>query len=178
MFDLSRLRLLHFDQLHAWSVYRLRRELETASGERCAAGTEFRFDFAVVDAVASRAEIHGQMADGQSVVFATRDGDHRDCFEPTGREERPPAKPPVEQHQTAARTWGSTREDAEVLRNAALRLEHSQPAVARRIATEALQLYHAWMAQATSGGEGAAMEYEVRSELREMRRIEQGSQTE
>jgi hypothetical protein len=69
-------------------------------------------------------------------------------------------------------SWGSARQDADVLRAAANALQHIQPDVAIWLAHWSLVLYHSWMAQATSGGEGTAMMNEIRNELAEMRRLE------
>lgn len=66
--------------------------------------------------------------------------------------------------------------DADVLRRAALALEHTQPQIAAWLADRSLDLYHAWMSQATSGGEGTAMQNQIRNELADMRRlIERGA---
>ncbi len=75
--------------------------------------------------------------------------------------------------------WGGARDDADVLAACARRLAFrtglatpaSAPPLARAVADEALTLYHAWMSQATSGGEGAAMQYEIARPLAEMRQL-------
>ena len=71
-----------------------------------------------------------------------------------------------------AQDWDAHRRTAEVLRRAAVALAAAeQPAMAAWLADHALNHYHSWMSQATSGGEGSAMEYQVRDQLKEMRAI-------
>jgi hypothetical protein len=73
-----------------------------------------------------------------------------------------------------AQDWGSHRQTAEVLRRAAVAIAAAgQPDMAAWLADRALNYYHAWMSQATSGGEGTAMEYEIRDQLKEMRKLSQ-----
>ena len=139
--------------------------------------------------------------DGLAIEFHTPGNTHRELFERTGREWRPVSarqRPPVTDEPPADSAawgawlgtqpgferaagilagrysdsnWGSVRENANVLRHAALRLEQSRPALASWVADRSLDLYHAWMSQATSGGEGPAMQYEVRGELDDLRRL-------
>jgi hypothetical protein len=71
-----------------------------------------------------------------------------------------------------ANDWGAHRQTAEVLRRAAVAIAAAgQTDMAAWLAGRALNYYHAWMSQATSGGEGSAMEYEIRDQLKEMRKL-------
>lgn len=75
--------------------------------------------------------------------------------------------------------WGGARDDADVLAACARMLARGPgpmpqtpaPPLARAVADAALTLYHAWMSQATSGGEGAAMQGEIARPLAEMRQL-------
>ncbi len=139
--------------------------------------------------------------DGRAIVFHKKGNAHRELFERTGREWRPasaPQRPPITDEPPADpaawgqwlatqpgferaaeilagrysdSNWGSAREDANVLRFAALRLAPSRPPLASWLADRSLDLYHAWMSQATSGGEGTAMQHEVQGELADLRRL-------
>ena len=67
--------------------------------------------------------------------------------------------------------WTATLDDAHALRHAALRVAATHPVEAWHLADRSLHAYHAWMAQATSGGEGAAMQSQVRDELKQLRQM-------
>jgi len=67
--------------------------------------------------------------------------------------------------------WNSSRADAEVLLAAAMDFERSQPAGARWLAEESEALFYCWTAEATSGGEGTAMQNEIRSDVKTIERI-------
>jgi hypothetical protein len=216
MFDLTRLHTLNLDALRPWRIYTLRQALVTRDGHRCEAGSSFRFEHAIVDVPARRAEIHGLGPLNEAMVFDSRDDAHRQWFGDTGHEWRPgswvlpgaaPTEPPSQAddgpapegealvaalrqrgHAEAADVlagrrsssgWGGARDDADVLAACARVLAGragrvapaSAPPLARAVADEALTLYHAWMSQATSGGEGAAMQYEIARPLAEMRQL-------
>jgi hypothetical protein len=203
MFDTTKLRTQVLDQLQPWKVYLLRRALRSSDGRVCPMGMEFRFEFAIVNLKARQAEIHGLDPESTSVVFESRNEEHREWFDDTGREWRPgqPRPPavtvaaPAESEEGwlrwlaglsdfekaaailagegSGQNWGSARADADVLRAAAAALRQNHPTMARWLATRSLDLYHTWMSQATSGGEGTAMQYEVRNELEELRRMVQ-----
>jgi hypothetical protein len=207
----------NFDNLQAWRVYLLADAATTVDGHAYPAGTEFRFEYAVVTLKTRDAIVHGETPEGARLVFSVRDYAHRKLFVDTGREWRPqkpipavrpprlspsPPQPPPPAaknradspqalwlarqpefaqisaivssgSQRAPSNWGSAREDADTLRRAALALEPTQLAVAAWLADRSLDLYHFWMSQATSGGEGTAMEGEIRRELAEMRRLKE-----
>lgn len=198
MFNLEKTRTGNFDNLQPWGIYELTEEAVTTDGKRCAAGTEFWFEYAIVDMKAREALVHGSTPAGDPLVFATHGDEHRRLFVRTGLEWRPRRAPSPPRGEAVASggeaawlaarpefarasalvagarssgNWGAAREDADTLRAAALSLEHSQPEVARWLADRALSFYHSWMSQATSGGEGTAMEYEVRNQLADMRRL-------
>lgn len=214
MFDLTRMHTLNLDALRPWCIYTLRQALVTVDGRRCEAGSSFRFEHAIVDLPARRAEIHGLGPLNERLVFDSRDHAHRTWFADTGHEWRPgswtlaaPAAPeasaddgPAPQgealvarlrqrgHAEAAdviagqrRTggWGGARDDADVLTACARALAGRQgngaaaspSPLARAVADAALTHYHAWMSQATSGGEGAAMQSEIARPLAEMRAL-------
>lgn len=201
MFDTTKLRSKSFDQLRLWRVYRLTRALRTADGRTCPSGMEFRFEQAIVNIHTKQAEIHGLAPDDTSLVFHSRDGEHREWFEDTGNEYRPAPPPPrrastpapaggeaewkrwlaeqpefedaakVMNGELSKNNWGSARLDADTLRAAASALAPTEPAVARWLAERSLDLYHAWMSQATGGGEGSAMQYQIRPDLETLRRI-------
>lgn len=200
MFDLNHLRLNVLDQLHSWGVYRLKRDVRSTEGRLCPAGMEFRFEFAFYDTATGDAELHGFDEDGLAVTIRTSSWWHQELFIKTGLEWRPaprpeptPAPAPEESEELriawlqrqpaykeaaailsgrhATGDWGAARRDADVLCRAARALAKSNPSVARWVASRSLDFYHAWMSQATSGGEGSAMQSEVSSELAEMRRL-------
>lgn len=200
MFDLNQLRTTQYDQLQPRRVFTVPAGYQTVDGYRCPEGMEFRFEYAIVNVTTKDAEVHGLGPDGRKLVFRTRAGEHRNIFVFTGKEwshevKRTPAAvtapAPSEGGEAAwlARQpgferasailggkydsghWDATRNDADVLRAAAKALAASHPGVARFLADRALSFYHAWMSQATSGGEGTAMQYQVREELKEMRRL-------
>lgn len=205
MFDLSNLRVLTFDQLHAFGIYRLTRALRTTDGREYPPDTEFHFDFAVVNTVAKTAVVNGHIgSEDDTAAFATQGDEHREWFERTGREWRPA---PKKQHTAIAssvpldpaewaewlakqprfqeageilagralgageRNWGTTHVEADRIRDAAIYFESIHPELARWLADQGLHHYYAWMSQATSGGEGTAMQYEVREDLARLRRI-------
>lgn len=202
MFDLSNLRVLTFDQLHAFGIYRLTRAVRTTDGREYPPDTEFHFDFAVVNTVAKTAVVNGHIgSEDETVAFATQGDEHREWFERPGREWRPgrrapppssmPPPDPAEWAEWLARqpgfqeagnilagrtpggerNWGTTRVEADRIRDAAIYFESIHPDFARWLADQGLHHYHAWMSQATSGGEGTAMQYEVRGDLARLRRI-------
>lgn len=199
MFDLERFRTKQFDQFQPWRVYSLPAGLVTVEGEPIPEGFEFRFDHAFVNIKTHDSEFHGTGSSGQPVVFRTK-GDEYKRIVWDGREfwpepeKKAPATaapaPPAGQEaawlarqpgfgaasailagQFSAGDWGAARRDADVLRAAAKALADSHPSVARFLADKSLHMYHVWMSQATSGGEGTAMQYEVREELKEMRKL-------
>ena len=201
MFDTTKMRTKVLDQLQPWKVYLLRRELRSSDGLVYPEGMEFRFEFAFVNLTTRTAEIHGLDPEDQVVVFASQNEEHRQWFEDSGREWRagkPPRRvvsgpvpvggeeawrqwlagqPDFEDvakvlaGDSSVRNWGSARAGADTLRCAATTLRHSHPAIARWLAVRSLDLYHAWMSQATSGGEGTAMQYQVRNELEQLRQM-------
>jgi hypothetical protein len=63
------------------------------------------------------------------------------------------------------------RTDADTLLTAARALHAKHPGVARWLADRARRFYYSWTAQATSGGEGVAMQGQVRAELDELERM-------
>lgn len=201
MFDMTNLRVTTLDQLRPWSVYRLKADLRAVDGRLCPSGMEFRFEFAIVNSLTEDAEVHGLDPEGAEVVILTRSGWHKEVFAGTGRQWRPQrkAEPPPSPGEDGDRDawlawlerqpeyrnaagilsgqrvstgdWGADLRDADTLCAAARALAKTNPAVARWVAGRSLDLYHCWMSQATSGGEGTAMQYQVRNELDEMRRL-------
>lgn len=190
---LENMRVLVLDQLRPWRIYRLPRALRAINGRECPAGMLFRFDRAIVDLPARRARIEGLGPTDEPLVFISDNDAHRQWFEFTGDEWRPAAAPtppplpplsgPVDMsalppgHERAVQIlagqhsppdWGSRRADADVLRASALALAKTHPAQARVLAEASRQLYHSWMGQATSGGEGAAMSGAVARELQQL----------
>ena len=200
MFDLTKLHSRNVDQLHTWGIYTLARPARSVDGALHREGAEFMFDYAIANVFTRDAMLHFTV-DEQEVVFDTRGGEYRDLFVATGREGRPgkraPAAPPEDlqpvdeshwlawlaarpDYQRAAAIlnghyssghWHSARSDADVLRRASSQLEKIQPAMSRWVADRSLSCYYAWMSQATSGGEGTAMQYEVRNELQELKQL-------
>jgi len=65
--------------------------------------------------------------------------------------------------------WGAARRDAEVVGAAARRVARENRGLGAWLAAQSLGMYYAWMAQATSGGEGTAMLHEVQGDLDELR---------
>lgn len=65
----------------------------------------------------------------------------------------------------------SARRDAEVLYQAARKLENEHLWIATWLADWSQTFYHAWMSQATSGGEAAEMRDEIRGELIQLNRL-------
>ncbi|MEZ5355883.1 MAG: hypothetical protein R2762_24895 [Bryobacteraceae bacterium] len=196
MFNLDRIRTMNFDNLQGWRIYTLNEEAVTAAGWTCPAGAEFWFEFALVNLTERTAAVHGSTPDGEELVFHTRGDGHRHLFAYTGREWRPRSKAQpsaggaVEAGQEAAwlaarpefarvaaiaagaaraNHWGAARADADELYHAAISLEKTAPGVARWLADLSLGRYHEWMSQATSGGEGTAMQSEVRGHLEKLR---------
>jgi hypothetical protein len=72
--------------------------------------------------------------------------------------------------------WESARNDAEVLYAAARALENEHLWVASWLADWSRTFYHAWMSQATSGGEASEMRDQIRSELIQLNRIIEGGE--
>lgn len=197
MFDLSNMKSSQMDNLQPWRIFALAREAESTSGRVWPCGAEFRFDYAIANLLARTAEVHGFSPTGEKMIFAMPYGEHRNLFVFTGREwtepepEPEPAPPGGEEawktwlaaqpgfERAAAIVkgarssgdWGASRNDADVVRKAAVAFAKKQPAVARWLADRSLNLYYSWMSQATSGGEGTAMEHEVRDYLAELRGI-------
>lgn len=200
MFDLSRLTVRQLDHLQPWRVYSLQREVRSPDGRVHPAGMEFRFEFALVRMEGPEVEIHGLDPQGDAVVFAARRGELREWFSDTGREWRPsvpsvPAgAPPSAEASEVPMDWlaaqpefaeaaavlagrsgrsgrDAPRDDADTLRMAASALAAREPACARLLAERGLRLYHAWLSQAASGGEGAAMLEEVQPHLAALRLI-------
>lgn len=199
MFDLTKLRSRNVDQLHTWGLYTLARPTRSVDGVLHPEGAEFMFDYGIANVFTRDAMLYFTVND-QEVVFDTRAGEYRELFVPTGLEGRPsrrePTAPPEDlqpvdesqwlewlaarpEYQRAAAIlkglhtdnhWSAARDEADVLRRASNRLEAIQPAMSRWLADQSLNAYHAWMSQATSGGEGAAMEYQVRDDLKELRK--------
>lgn len=198
MFNLESLRTMNCDNLQAWRVFELSEDAVATDGRRWPAKSEFWFEFVIINTLNGEALVHGVTPNGETLVFATRGWHYRQLFVDTGREWRPQGPQPAERsheftsgeaaawlatrpefaraaaiakgHRTTGH-WGASRDDADVLRRAAKLLEKSQPGVARWLAELSLTFYHTWMSQATSGGEGTAMEYEVRRELAEVRAV-------
>lgn len=198
MFDLDRLHLRQFDQFQPRRVFEMPVGLKNIDGAPIPAGLEFRFDHAIVNVNTGDAEIHGTGPNGEPVAFRTVGGEHKSLFVWTGREHWPQENPdPVsrESHVTpgaeaewlraggfgeaaaivsgrySSGDWDASRRDADVLRRAARALDRAHRPMARFLADLSLSCYHAWMSQATSGGEGTAMEHSVREELKEMRKL-------
>lgn len=200
MFDLERLRIKQFDQFQPRRVFEMPAGLVTVDGAPIPEGTAFCFDHAFVNLKTQDAEIHGSGPGGQPLAFRTIGGEHKALFVWTGREDWPPPEntvPPTTAPEPApgeeaawlaaqpgfeeaaailggsysSGDWGAVQRDADVLRAAAKALARSHPAAARYLARRSLDFYHSWMSQATSGGEGTAMEYEIREELKEMRKL-------
>lgn len=67
--------------------------------------------------------------------------------------------------------WGTSRAEGDILLAAARAFRNTHRPIAKWLADQALGAYHGWMSQATSGGEGTAMQYEIRSELAQVREI-------
>lgn len=67
--------------------------------------------------------------------------------------------------------WGTSRAEGDILLAAARAFRNTHRPMAKWLADQTLHAYHAWMSQATSGGEGTAMQYEIRSELAQVREI-------
>jgi hypothetical protein len=200
-FNLENQRVLVLDQLRPWRIYTLQQPLRTVDGRECAAGLVFRFEEAHVNLMvrtARTARIQGLGPNDEKLVFDSRNDEHREWFLFTGEEWRekraqpqhawplpkadgpfdPTQLPPGNERAAAIMAghfskgqWSSTLDDADTLRHAALRVAATQPGQARHLADRSLHMYHAWMAQATSGGEGAAMQSQVRSELKQLRQM-------
>lgn len=71
-----------------------------------------------------------------------------------------------------ATDWFASRRDGDILLRAARTASNAgQQELAAWLADRSLDFYHSWMSQATSGGEGCAMQNEIREELAEARKI-------
>jgi hypothetical protein len=196
MFDLENMKIKQMDQLQSRRIMALQQELVAAGGRRCPAGMEFRFEFAQVNLTAKSAVIHGFDTGEQPVAFALRLNDHQHLFAYTGRDWWPAPPPQPEVHVPAGfelqwlsaqpeyreaahiaagnysnENWGSARRDGDVLQQAALALAEVNPGVARWLAGKSISCYYSWTSQATSGGEGTALSYEVREDLKRMRAL-------
>lgn len=195
-FNMNDQTVLVMDQLRPWRIYTLMRPLRAVNGRECPAGMVFRFENARVNLKAGTARINGLGPDDEALSFDSKGSEHRESFCFTGQEWRPgtgprpqalPAAtgpfdpssvPPgheralaIMRGELSPRDWGSLRADADVLRSAVLKLQASHPQAARHMAERSQRLYYSWMSQATSGGEGTAMQYEVRNELQELKQL-------
>jgi hypothetical protein len=200
MFDLENLRTLNLDQLHPWQVYLLVSSVRDDAGVEHVAGERVSFEKAIVNVHKGDAELHLLTAANEPFVVRTQANAHRELFEKLYEEETRPAKVEkrvditglpesqedwpawlAQQEGFADATailngkyrdgWGGALSDGEVLLGCAKHFETTHKGLAQWLADHALNLFHGWMSQATSGGEGTAMQYQIRDELKEARRI-------
>lgn len=200
MFDLSKMNTLNLDQLHPWQVYRLTGEVRDDAGVEHVAGEKVSFERAIVNVHKGDAEIHLLTAKNEPFIVRTQANAHRALFEKLYEEETRPAKvekkvditglPEAQEdwsvwlenqrgfEDVAAILsgkyedgWGGSLSDGKVLLGTAQHFETTHKGLAAWLADRALNFFHGWMSQATSGGEGTAMQYQIREELKEARRI-------
>lgn len=200
MFDLSRMDTLNLDQLHPWQLYRLTAAVRDEAGREHAAGEKVSFERAIVNVPKGDAEIHLLTEKNEAFVVRTQANAHRALFEKLyGEETRPVVEekkvdlsglPEAQEHwptwlsrqhgfgEAAAilegkyrQGWGGALSDGEVLLDCARHFEKSHQALTQWLAERALDCFHSWMSQATSGGEGTAMQYQIREQLKDARRM-------
>ncbi len=200
MFDLSNISTLNLDQLHPWQVYILRSAVRDDSGREHPAGAKVSFEKAIVDVYKGNAEIHLLDAHNHPFVVRTQSNAHRQLFERTEEQTRPLkseltkadiSRLPEESHdwptwlaqqpdfaEAAAILngkrrggWGGALSDAEELLGAAKHYATAHPGLARWLADHALNHFYSWTSQATSGGEGTAMQNQIREQLKTAERL-------
>jgi hypothetical protein len=196
MFDFSKLRTLNLDNLRPWVIFEIQQPIRTRDGRLCEPGMEFRFEYAIANALTRDAEIHGLGPNDEELIFDAKAGEYRQWFENSGREWRPgkpaPIPPTPEQIAEAEAliaglkpleaskgepNWGTSRaEGDELLASAQAMARTGRADLAAALAQKALNHYYAYTSQATSGGEGTALQHEVRDDVAAARRlIEEGS---
>jgi hypothetical protein len=200
MFDLSNMKTLNLDQLHPWQLYRLTAAVRDDAGVEHLAGEKVSFERAIVNVPKGDAEIHLLTSSNEPFVLRTQANAHRALFEKLyGEETRPVpevrlvdisglperaeewpawlAKQPEFSEASAILYgkyrdgWGGSVSDGEVLLRCAKHFETTHIGLAAWLADKALDMFHSWMSQATSGGEGTAMQYQIREQLKDARRI-------
>jgi hypothetical protein len=200
MFDLSKMNTLNLDQLHPWQVYQLTGAVLDDAGKEHVAGEKVSFERAIVNVHKGDAEIHLLTAQNEPFIVRTQNNAHRALFEKLYGDETRPAKVEkkvdiaglpensedwpawlAKQQGFADATailngkyrdgWGGSLSDGEVLLGCAKHFETTHKGLAVWLAERALDFFHGWMSQATSGGEGTAMQYQIREQLKEARRI-------
>jgi len=197
MFDLSDMRATVFDHLASWGVYRVSQPLETLDGRAVPAGKELTFEYARVNINTGEARAYFHDEQGMEYEIPTHRNRISAEFEKLGRESRPlkssrtmnltSPPPPNPQRwlawlaeqpdwEGAAKTMGQAtsldpRAEADTLLWAARAFRPFHPEIARWLADRSQTLYYTWTAQATSGGEGTAMQSQIRSQLAELEDI-------
>lgn len=200
MFDLSKMNTLNLDQLHPWQLYQLTSPVRDDAGIEHLAGEKVSFERAIVNVHKGDAEIHLLTAKNEPFVVRTQANAHRALFEKLYGEETRPAKvekkvniaglPEAQEDWPAwlakqqgfedatailngkyREGWGGALSDGEVLLGCAKHFETTHKELAAWLADKALDMFHSWMSQATSGGEGTAMQYQIREQLKDARRM-------
>ncbi len=199
MFDLSNMKTLNLDQLHPWQLYRLTGSVRDDAGREHLAGEKVSFERAIVNVPKGDAEIHLLTEQNEPFVVRTEGNAHRALFEKLYGEETRPVKetkrvelgglPEAQEYWPAwlgrqgfgdasailegryREGWGGALSDGEVLLGCAKHFETAHRGLSQWLADKALDLFHGWMSQATSGGEGTAMQYQIREQLKDARRI-------
>lgn len=197
MFDLSNMHTRNVDNLHSWRVYRLARPMQTSDGRMLGEGSEVVFEEAWVNINTGAVKAHFNDAGTWELLEIPTQRKELEGFVWLEREAYGPAKPKGPAMRTPAPAdpscWAGwlaehpdwedaakvmmgrgscdSRADADTVYHAAWAFREIYPAVARWLAERSLQLYYAWTAQATSGGEGRAMQNEVRSHLDDLEAI-------
>lgn len=178
-------------ELKRWHNYALTRDVTCVDGHLCEKGSVVRYMSSMLHLNGKGANVHAKTREGRAVEFRIGSWEADAWFVPQPRVEpyadREKLRALLSWHPGMERAcqilagniskgnWGSAQRDGDTLWFAALEMERSgNGPAAKALAEESLSAYYSWLSQATSGGEGTAMEREVSPRIKELERLLSG----